>query len=575
MSYTQIGFVEQKRAVVYLRLALEVMNITDWTRKVPEALRLAFRDNVPMKDFYHASLSGIGAHPAFPVNTSAHSVLITLVTMCLEDAGFVSNVAKFIDYRTDPVLKFSELVERIVSHRVAPMSQQTFPQGADTRWGAFIYEFVLHIQDVARVNADRLEVANDLLTYRKQIVRAISRGALLDSHSRSFILNYMNESRYLDYDMVVSRSIDLSAAASTKGKLVGATIDHPRILATWAEAKQHFEPGPISRFFRLVSNQSMESLIALTTPGCRTLPLSVGSIIPYGIYLMIQSRPVAGAELAFSDESQLTGLRETTAYLRVATSGVAGNINAELATPAWPALIDTRLFAPFYNTGIPFDLEGVELRLRSDSEAMDPKDPYFGLAAGWFSAWRDRQVSTLTGATAYDMLTDLALANRSYGGGELGNVTIDDGTIVSATSVERSTEAGKRILSFGSTAPINGNTMELNPMGSMKCPIFYRRGGGLHAKEIDMRWFYARRGAAFIRPAFAEQMIPTLAMLYAPNDNAVDYVAGELGLSDEEVLANKVAITVCFNHFQVRAIVGPHAYAGVNLKSIISNLVQI
>jgi len=522
MYFSKLGYAQLDKNVVALRAVRSLFTI--FAKEGPDfPVYEALKSVADIKSFVPTvkvpQFLQIGVSASFPPGSKAYNALYQLLLLNFESEKLFQGTYDYRIYRTDPIMRLSELIERITAQEIAYISLNTDLSGEKTLWGSYISEFVEWLHNIYRIGLDEGELSKHLLEYRKHITYKLSRNQPLEPAEKTFVCNYYPGSPYADLPGWAEITI-------------GNENANPLVARDYARAIALSETGPISKYFRIVSNRSIEQLTAAILPGLQSLPILIGSFIPRG--------PVAECDLtqlttiAYNDTLEMQGVRER---IRIPLPKDVDlddrKGSAAACTPSLPAMV-IPVYYVLENSGLPFDLTEVTIELRAD--ALDPKLPFAGLVASWHSAWRGRRVSTSNGATVSDLLTDLAVEHESYGSATPVEMSLPEGSVIDNTEP---TIKGRQI-SFGSIAT-----------GAI-APVMYRmyfiRNGQLQSEDVDMRFYYARRGTTLVKPAFAEFIHPPMSMLFTPAEAALSYIAGEIGMTEEEMKINGLALTVCFNY---------------------------
>lgn len=523
MYHQKLGYASLDRNVVALRAVRALYEAFQSGEGLDFPVLEALRAVADIKSFVTTvkvpQFLQIGSSPHFPRDSRAYSALYQLLLLNFESEKLFTGTYDYRVYRNDPIIPLPELIEKVTAQEIAYISLSEDLSGDKTIWGAYSAEFVEWIHNVYRIGLDEGEFTKRLLTYRQHLVYKLTRSQPLEPAEKTFICNYYPGS---DYNRKLPGWDEVATAQENSNELVSRDFNL---------AIAQGEVGPISKYFKIISNQSIEQLTAIVIPGLQSMPLMVGSFIPRGPVSECDLTPLV--TIPYNENLEMQGFRER---LRTLSSADFQDKDKALAmsrcTPTMPATIQP-IYSVLTKSGLPFDLMEVDLELRTNK--LDPTDEYAGLRASWHSAWRGRRVSTAMGATVYDLLTDIALSNATYGSGAPVELTLPEGAVIDNT--EESIR--KRTIQFGSVVS--------NAISPVKYKVYFTRNGKLEEEAVDMRFYYARRGTTMVRPAFAEYVHPPVSMLYTSCEAAIAYIVGELGLTEEERKVNELALTVCFN----------------------------
>lgn len=83
-----------------------------------------------------------------------------------------------------------------------------------------------------------------------------------------------------------------------------------------------------------------------------------------------------------------------------------------------------------------------------------------------------------------------------------------------------------------------------------------RSGNTLTKASVDMTDFYQRQGLRAFRPAFAEYLIPPRMWFFKPDDRASQFIASRLGLNNDQVFRNRLALTISHNAAVLKRVTG-------------------
>lgn len=255
----------------------------------------------------------IGGSDHFRPGTPANGALYRLLLLNFQDQKLFDGSYEYREYRTNPYVTVDAMIENIVASRIRYISLNDDLSGDKTLWGAYAAEFVEWVQNVLRIANDKIEIAPRLLRYRQHIVYKLSKGVALEPAEKTFILHYYPGSPLAPADWVAPIQ-----AAENSDLLV--TRDYAATVAP-------YEAGPLKKYFKMISNCSVEQLVAIILPGITSLPVSVGSFIPRGPISECDFTPLA--TIGYSDTLEVQGVRERLRLPEV--SGLA-NVTLDDAT---------------------------------------------------------------------------------------------------------------------------------------------------------------------------------------------------------------------------------------------------
>jgi hypothetical protein len=314
----------------------------------------------------------------------------------------------------------------------------------------------------------------------------------------------------------------------------------PLVTEAFALYQESTEAGPGIRFYQLFSNQNMESLIWYLGPYARTLPLSIGYAAAMGPFM--EYRFTALDALAWTPQDQMTGIRDLFADTGIVSAAPAQPTD-ETGPPAakrlsteqtsWKLNAPTRVCGNPWNDCTPsfIDFPNVSLRLTNEGDCSRYSWEYY-------STWRQRIMTSEAGATPDTLYVDLAL------------------------SVDKSGEAQSEFLNLDSfnvadyDESVKAREIKLPNDRIIEDVYFVRTGNSLQRTAVDMTDFYARQGVKAFRPAFAEFLIPPRMWFFKPDDRASAFIAARLGLNNDQMFRNRMAITISHNAAMLKRVTG-------------------
>lgn len=491
-----------------------------------EALKFVAESKSPVVGVKPSALLQIGASDHFRHGSDAYYGLLQLLSFHFADDKMYDNPPDYYVYRSDPLMSIDDLIEATTSEKISFISLNTHLLGDRTIWHSYCLEFIEWLHSVARIADDDKELLNNTARYRQHIVFKLAAGHELTPTEKTFICNYYPGSR--------------NAPPSWSNFVSAQENSNPLVSRDFELVTSQGQSGPFSKYFKMISNQSLEQLNAIIIPGNVTLPVNIGSIIPRGCVSTFAMSPLS--TLAYNEGLEKNGYDQRLRVVGMGQvpgalppSGTKRDFVADNCAPALPIGVNA-LFPAFSGMRIPFDLPEVELTLRPPANGLDPNLQYAGLTGTWMSKWRGRKVSTVNGQTIDDLLTDIAMASATYGSGAPITATIPE----SAAIFSNEKSLADRLLSVG--------TLTTNAVAPIKFTFYIARQMKLETYEVDMRMHYARRGTSIILPAFVEFIHPPTSMLFTPAEAAISYVASQLGLTIEETKLNSDVITIAYNY---------------------------
>lgn len=491
-----------------------------------EALKFVAESKSPVVGVKPSALLQIGGSDHFRHGSDAYYGLLQLLSFHFADDKMYDNPPDYYVYRSDPIMSIDDLIEATTSEKISFISLNTHLLGDRTIWHSYSLEFIEWLHSVARIADDDKELLNNTMRYRQHIVFKLATGIALSPIEKTFICNYYPGS---------------PNAPKTWSTTVSAQENNnPLVARDFELVVSQGEAGPFSKYFKMLSNQSLEQLNAIIIPGNITLPVNIGSIIPRGCVSTFAMSALA--TLPYNESLEKNGYDQRLRIVGLAVPGASSpsgtrkpDFIADNCAPALPVGVNA-LFPAFSGMRLPFDLAEVELTLRPPAQELDPTLQYAGLTGTWMSKWRGRKVSTVTGQTIDDLLTDIAMANPTYGSGAPITATIPE----SAAIYSNEKTLADRLLSVG--------TLATTAVAPIRFTFYIARQMKLETYEVDMRMHYARRGTNIVLPAFVEYIHPPTSMLFTPAEAAISYVSSQLGLTLEETKLNSDVITIAYNY---------------------------
>jgi hypothetical protein len=290
--------------------------------------------------------------------------------------------------------------------------------------------------------------------------------------------------------------------------------DRPAVLEAWELYKKTTQPGPGINYSRLISNANLEALIAYYGPHASSLPFVLGYYRPAGPFF--EPALTRHDDIMWSDTDVLTALRERSGFFL--QSGPAYALRGPVI---WPQ-----------TTALALDLPNVNI-YRTDEKDISKFD------WDYLSTWRGRIVLSKEGADTKTLLTDLAVAHKSAGGGQYDMLNIDSLDLVDLAGVP----AEKRV-KFDED---HLTERTLVPSGN--------GGRTLEVKKVDMSGFYIQRGREAVIPAFTEYVIPPQSWFLRQDPAAIQYILSRVGssmtLEDRTRLATATGIMHSTEHLSL------------------------
>jgi hypothetical protein len=551
MSYQKIGYVVRPEGMYLPQFAEAIVKSLGEELESETALALksiggerTFIGSLLIDDLLRLN------SPKIRPGTELHEQFLTLTIKVLNKAGFLPEDVDYVDYVDDPLLSARDAVSRMLGSKIPWYTKADF--GGEKATLLTLKSLLpIALREIRAVERLRSEMYNYLRLTIGDIGYKILQGQAIDQSEKSMFLAYANTE-------TGSPGEALGLERSGKLEIITPSQDsNPLRLEAFSLFKQSVEPGPGTRFYRLVSNMNLESLLYYYGPYAPTLPLTLGYIRPVGPYSRLRLKRLM--EPRWTDQDILAGIRDRYVDLpaRMEAARPTEKMDPETARTLASNALSWTMSAPIMVCG-PFgkecarlflDLPAVRLRIQDETNCAKYTWEYP-------SAWRQRLVMSVAGGTEQMMYTDLAIQSASHFEASVGALNMDDFKLVRlGASVE------KRKIEYSGGGEI------------FETIHFVKRAGELRTEEVDMTEFYSRGGVRSYRPAFAEFFMPPRYWYFQQDPNAISFIAARLGLTRDEIQRNELALTISHNDASISRLTG--AIPPFNIKGLIKAALNI
>lgn len=436
----------------------------------------------------------------------------------LHSLGVVRHYPAVIGYRTNPYLRWSELVDAVMTNYVRWPASDSLG-GENLNIEGLRSAFATIIREMAFYGNLRPVISQRLRLKLGDVAFKIATGQAIDQAERSFYVNYSHDSA-----ACIDHSEEFMISAASASGLVPAIAQSgdPLVMETWAQLRAATEPGPFLRFVTLKSNVNLENLVFWYGPSQTSLTYGMGYSIRFGRDFH-EPRIADAFVLPWTANDQLTAAREqvvsfrsndTTASLRAPIlSVVDGAIPPE---PTW-------------------DLPDVNIRVSLESGKIRATE------YSYYSSWRERVVTTDQGATPSTLLLDLALSKETLGEGQHTGHSFSDWGLIDM-------EASAPYLGSHAPAAVSWDERIVIP----------KANGGVEAKTVPVGPLYEKLGKTLFPPSFREYVKVPKSWLHVVDTEAENYIAARLGLTKEQREQAERSIRVSHNFFRLSRLLKPH-----------------
>jgi hypothetical protein len=361
----------------------------------------------------------------------------------------------------------------------------------------------------------------------------ILQGQPIDQSEKTFFISYANTE-----EDAPGEELGLSEGKNVARMNIPATQDaNPLTLQAFTLAKQVTEMGPGTRFYRLVSNTNLESLLYYYGPHAATLPLTTGYMRPVGPFNRLRLKRLE--EKRWTEQDIINGIRDRFLELptraeTAAKPDIGGPRSMNAQAVEWVMNAPIKVCGP---DKLPcaksfIDLPAVRLRIIDESNCGKFTWEYP-------SSWRQRIIMSNAGGNPDMMFTDFAALNATAFEALVDHLNIDEFKLVKMTD------------------RVKNRSISMDTRGTINEQISYvRRSGEITTLPVDMTDFYSRGGVVQYRPAFAEYFMPPRSWYFVEDPQATAYIAARLGLTRDEIQRNALPLTLSHNDAVIRRITG-------------------
>jgi len=548
--YRNIGYYITPRSSVLIPAAkrlLSTLNASQIEQKMAEAFREAgFSDRRFMKDMVRSDALQLGKSTLFNENkkNDYKDVLNLLWAVCAA-SGWGDYQPVVVKYTENPLMTLDEILDACLSdHLDKALSEVGMMWPEKCNMEIFRNHFGEIIKRIAHIDAYRKYIADKLqryigdLTYRMKIGEISPSG--LDQFDRTLITLLLSEKHpgLLKYRDENGQSQTLITTIDNKD-------NDPEIAPEIARIKGVVKEGPWLRYTTLISNADQRELMFALGPIAADLPLATGYLVPIGpfyeTHLEVASRITWGAAESFSGfaENVQFPAPMNAAQLGYGFRNPAFRLQTEKPLPKKDAsgAVVVRYTEDYWQPSEPrFDYPTLDIINDSDAQGK-PAIKY-----SWYSPSKQRMVHSDTGATAMNMLLDLAITSTQMGDSAVEMLTI---TELKFVDLDDPSLAHMRIIAAGKS--------EVDDNPGLRTRIFediYYFEGGKNLKlmkGVDVTSLTNKLGNVSYRPALARFFIPSLGWFSQTDTIAADYITGRLQLGKYDALRSKMAIAISHN----------------------------
>lgn len=462
--------------------------------------------------------------------------LIILTAKVLYHAGYLSEDVPRVAYHDDPQLTAEEAVGHMLTKKLPWYAKENLG-GDKATLEVLATHLPIIIRELRYTEKLRGEYYSRLRAKVGDVGYKIAHGQPITQQEKSLILQFGAVTEGAPGHAL---GFPKGVAAERPVAIPAAETADPLVIEAFSLLGETTESGPGIRFLQMISNQNMEELVWYLGPYARTLPSSIGYAAALGPFMEYRMKETDS--LTWTPQDQMTGIRDLFADTGIVsrsrelkTKGTSAEAAQALnyITTQWRLSAPTRICG---NAGAICSAEYIDfpqVTLRLVDQANVAKFSW-----EYYSAWRQRVMTSEAGATASTLYVDLALSAEKSGEAQADFLNIDQFAVA---DYEESVKA--REITASSDRIVER--------------IYYVRSGStLTAADVDMTDLYSRQGLKAFRPAFAEFLIPPRMWFFRPDDNAVQFVAARLGLNNDQVFRNRLALTISHNAAVLKRVTG-------------------
>lgn len=519
MSYMKPGFYEVPDGQSVIGACTQITAGGNWIKDLSPTLDKLGRGGRRVMSLSIEDIIALPGEGWFAKGTPPYHCLQRILLRFLHSMKVVERYPAVVGYKNYPQLNMDEVLDRMMTPQVKFPSFDSLGGAAGFNVEALKAVMPTIIRELdfkARLRGIHLK---RLRLKLGSIAFKLASGAPIDQAERSFYCGFWDmrahkKSRALTASEILGGNIAPIAVAETGDPLVGET---------WELFKLCTEAGPYLRFATMVSNRNFENLVYWYGPQIASLSYAIGYTKGFGKF----DEPVVkeAVVLPWGKDDQLVATRERYAAFSLGEANVVSIQPPVLSTVGNQAL---------YEPG--WDLPNVSIRVDLAGSSIRPTEFSF------YSSWRERTLSSRSGATPRTLLTDLALTTERLGENQSAQLSLHEWPLIDLN-------ASKAFL--GGQAPIVPNYVE--------DIITHEKGPKrLKHEQVDMEDHYKRMGNKMFMPAFREFALAPMAWLYVPDKEAEDFITARLGLTYEQKLQAERIIRISHNFAKLKRLLQPH-----------------
>jgi hypothetical protein len=502
MPYTKIGFIRKSRSQYipqYCSAIIDYLGPT-FDSDIAAIIKSLGHERILLKNFFFERCLQVN-YPKLEANPEIKINFMVVLADFLHQVGFINVSPAWVDYKVDPVMAADELLDKMLAARLPKWAASDL--GGDSANIDTLMNFMPEvIRRQALILNERPLMADRFRQWIGNIGFRVLVGEAISQAERSFLVVYS------------------STKQNTKGWISGlppkpiapVEIKEPLVMEVGALATATAMAGPCINHMKLASNGILEQLLFYYGNHVDNLKGGVGYAETKGPFINLVMTPTD--IIAWPLESQLIGISSTAQDFMVRIEDlppftlqmpfIEAQRNMSGLICAYPDLPDFRLWL------------------------TDRKD-VSRFTWDYFSKWRGRRINSLTDAGTMDLaLADMAVTIKAQG----------------STQVE-----SDDLASFGLMwmTPAAEAKLLKNPDALVEDYLLPSSDGTLKWTPIPMGAFYARFGKVQTLPALAETLRMPLEWFMTPAEQVVEYVSSYKGLTLEETIRFRMAISICHN----------------------------
>jgi len=401
---------------------------------------------------------------------------------------------------------------------------------------------IAHIDAYRGFVVDKLERYIGDLTYKMKLGEVSPAG--LDQFDRSMLT-------YLIYEKNPELTTwkDEMGGTNTLNTTKDSKDADPLIAPEIARIKNVVKPGPWLRYTTLMSNADQRELMFVLSPIANDLPSATGYLVPIGPFYETHLDIVA--RIPWGAAEQFAGFIENVQFPQAVTAAQRGYgfRNPAFRLQILPPKSDAnnsysdRWYQPIKPV---FDYPTLDMINDTDGQGK-PSIKY-----SWYSPTKQRMVHDTSGATAMNMLLDLAVTHTQAGESAIDMLNVQDLQFI---DISDPSMADRRIINQK-----GANSVDDKPHLRSRIyeDIYYFDGGKTLKKmeQVDVTFLTNKLGNVTFRPALSRFFTPSLVWFSQPDTVALDYIIGKLSLGKYDAMRSKLAITMSHNAAVYKRVTG-------------------